>query len=238
MNPSWFDRHWPYIGLAAAVVLLAVLFGTNLCRQRLEISRWRDPVWLSWLMVPVYFIHQFEEYGFDATGRTYSFPQSTCAMFGYTLASCPIPASFFPFVNISGLWIGAPIAALLARRNHAIGLAYLGVLAINALVHLAPFIAGKGYNPGLLTAVILFIPLSAWIIHTCFGTGGLRYQSLAAILAAGVLLHIVLIGSIQLLIHGVLKARLANAIQVVNPLWLFILPWASSRKWPAATTAH
>lgn len=232
MYPTWFDRHWCYIGLAGAVVLLLIAFGTNVFRERLDVSRWRDPVWLSWLMVPVYFIHQFEEYGFDATGRSYGFPQSTCEMFGYSLANCPIPASFFPFVNIPGLWIGAPIAALLARRNHAVGLGYLGVLSINSLVHLGPVIGGKDYNPGLLTAMILFVPLSGWIIHTCFGPQGLRYQTLAAILLAGVLLHVVLIGSIQLVIHGALNPSLANAIQVINPLWLFVLPWATNRKWP------
>jgi hypothetical protein len=232
MNPTWFDRHWCYIGLAAAVALLLIAFCTNTFRQRLDISRWRDPVWLSWLMVPVYFIHQFEEYGFDATGRTYGFPQAMCAMFGYSLANCPIPASFFPFVNIPAMWIGAPIAALLARRNHAVGLGYLGVLAVNAVVHLAPVVAGQGYGPGLLTAMILFVPLSAWIIHSCFGSQGLRYQTLAAILLAGVLLHVVLIGSIQLVIHGALNTSLANAIQAVNPLWLFVLPWLANTKWP------
>lgn len=233
MNPSWFDRHWCYIGLAAAIVLLLIAFSTNIFRQRLDTSRWRDPVWLSWLMVPVYFIHQFEEYGFDAAGRTYGFPQTMCSMFGYSLENCPIPASFFPFVNIPAMWIGAPIAALLARRNYAVGLGYLGVLAVNAVVHLAPLAAGQGYGPGLLTAMLLFVPLSAWIIHSCFGLDRLRYQTLAAILLAGVLLHVVLIGSIQLLVHGVLNTWAVNVVQVINPLWLFVLPWAANKKWPS-----
>ncbi|WP_273735198.1 HXXEE domain-containing protein [Mycolicibacterium septicum] len=234
MDPTWFQLNWCYFGLAAAVVLAVLLFATDLCRQRAGVSRWRDPVWLSWLMVLAYLIHNFEEYGIDATGTRYGFPKMLCNMFGYVLADCPAPSNFFVFVNIPAIWVGAVAAALLARRSHAVGLGYLGLLIVNTLTHLGPVLAGRsGYDSGLLTAVVLFIPLSAWIIHVCFGHGGLRYQTLAAILLAGVLLHVVLIGSIQLLMHGVLSGTVVNLIQVLNPLSLFVLPWAASKIWPA-----
>ena len=70
MNPTWFDRQWCYIGLAVAVVLLMVAFGTNAFRQRLDVSRWRDPVWLSWLMVPVYWL--FADEGVVVAGASLS----------------------------------------------------------------------------------------------------------------------------------------------------------------------
>ena len=41
---EWFQRHWPWIGLAAAIVLIVVLFFTNVFRDRRDLSRWRDPV--------------------------------------------------------------------------------------------------------------------------------------------------------------------------------------------------
>jgi hypothetical protein len=148
------------------------------------------------------------------------------------LANCPIPHEFFAFVNISAAWVGAVVAAILSRRNHAVGLSYIGLLIVNALTHIAQTVVQAKYGPGLLTALLLFLPLSGWIIHTCFGPGRLRYQTLAAILLAGVLLHVVLMVSIQLVLHGVINGAVADAIQVINPLWLLILPWAANRKWP------
>ena len=42
---GWFERHWCWIGLAAAVVLLIVLLFTNVFRNRRDVSRIR----LNWL---------------------------------------------------------------------------------------------------------------------------------------------------------------------------------------------
>jgi hypothetical protein len=63
---SWFDLAWPWVGLGAAAGLFFFLFTTDKLRQNLDVSRWRDPVWLSWLAPAAYMIHQFEEYGIDA----------------------------------------------------------------------------------------------------------------------------------------------------------------------------
>jgi hypothetical protein len=68
MKWSWFDLHWPWIGLVLSAALLLVLFTTNLFRSDLSKSRWFDPAWLAWLAPAAYMIHQFEEYGIDARG--------------------------------------------------------------------------------------------------------------------------------------------------------------------------
>jgi hypothetical protein len=76
-NWTWFDLAWPWVGLGAAAVLFFFLFATDKLRERLDVSRWRDPVWLSWLAPAAYMIHQFEEYGIDAqvaySGRCVNF---------------------------------------------------------------------------------------------------------------------------------------------------------------------
>jgi len=41
---SWFETFFPWIGLVAAVVLLALMFGTDVLRSDLSVSRWRDLV--------------------------------------------------------------------------------------------------------------------------------------------------------------------------------------------------
>jgi hypothetical protein len=97
---EWFERHWPWIGLVGALVLLAGLFGSNVFRQRRDVSRWRDPVWLSWLMVVAYLLHNFEEYGIDAKGR------ACCSRRGLLL--------FLPWIA-SRIWQPRPAEPATAR---------------------------------------------------------------------------------------------------------------------------
>jgi hypothetical protein len=49
MQSTWFDLHWPSIGLAFSAVLLLLLFATNIFRSDRSKSRWFDPIWLAWL---------------------------------------------------------------------------------------------------------------------------------------------------------------------------------------------
>ena len=65
MRFTWFDLAFPWIGLAGALVLLALLFGSELLRGDPASSRWRDLVCLSWMAVVVYLLHNVEEYGID-----------------------------------------------------------------------------------------------------------------------------------------------------------------------------
>ena len=63
---------WPWMGLGGAVVMIILLFCTNVLRSRPEVSRWRDPLWLAWLAVPMYLLHQFEEYSLHIVDGQYS----------------------------------------------------------------------------------------------------------------------------------------------------------------------
>ena len=59
LNTHWFYTVWPFIGVGAAIVMIAVLLWTDAFRANLAVSRWRDLVWLCWLAVPLYLLHQF-----------------------------------------------------------------------------------------------------------------------------------------------------------------------------------
>lgn len=233
MQWSWFDLAWPWIGLVASGLLLAVLFGTRRLQQNTQISRWRDPVWLAWLMSAVYMLHNFEEYGIDALGQHHAFPISACAALHQPpYPACLLPPGFYLGVNLSAIWAGSVLCAILSRRNKAVGLAYAGLLITNGLSHFGSFAAGKGYNPGLVTAVVLFFPLFYWVAKTCFGTGRLSYWVLASIVLAGTVLSVVLLGSMQARVHGYIGDTTLILIQIINPIWFFLFPWLAGRKWP------
>jgi hypothetical protein len=92
MEWNWFDLHWCWIGLAMSAVLLVLLFATNIFRTDRSRSRWLDPVWLAWLAPATYIIHQFEEYGIDAQGVRFVFPN----LLSHSMGLPPYPDSTLP----------------------------------------------------------------------------------------------------------------------------------------------
>jgi hypothetical protein len=143
--------------------------------------------------------------------------------------SCPIPAPFYLAVNLPLFWVGAPVAAILSRRHPILGLSVYGVIFVNALTHLGAFVR-SGYNPGVLTALILFLPASFWVAMVCFGKNRLPYGWLAFIVADGVFLHAILMGSTMLFLHGVIGRAALTGIQVVNAILFFVSAWLAE-KW-------
>lgn len=235
---EWFLRYWSSVGLGAAVVLILLLFCTNVCRSRLDVSRWRDPVWMAWMFALAYLLHNFEEYGFDATGQQFAFPLSMCEKLGYhSLESCPVQLPFILAVNLPLIWVAVPLAAVWSRRHPAIGLTGAGFVLVNGLTHVGAGLIG-GYNPGLLTAVVIFLPLFVWTAVVFFGPGKLLgYPVLGVIVLASVLLHIVLLGLIFAQIHGLIAMVPASVLQtVVAPLLLLGLPWLAERRWPPTSS--
>jgi len=186
--PTWFDAAWPFIGLGGAIVMVAVLLTTDTFRGNVVVSRWRDPVWLGWLAVPLYWVHQFEEYSLPVLGFNYSIQEMICKNLGFApYPDCPIPLSFYPVVNIALMWFGAPLAAYLGRRNVLIGLSFWGLLLANGLLHTAGGVAQGAYNTGLWSSVILFVPLSLWVIYACAIRGPYSGKVVGVAFAAGAL---------------------------------------------------
>ena len=122
MQQHWFHTVWPFAGGGAAIVMVTILLTTDTFRGNTTVSRWRDPVWLASLAAPLYWVHQLEEYSLPVIGLPYSLPDMVCGQFDFPpYPACPIPMSFYPVVNISLMWFGAPLAAYICRRNVLIG---------------------------------------------------------------------------------------------------------------------
>lgn len=222
---------FPWIGGAAALVLLVLLFGTRLLQSTSGLSRWHDRVWLSWLAMAAYLLHNVEEYGIDIFGRRLGFPDGICALMNLpAFPDCPIPPLYFMAVNIPLFWVAAPIAALMSRRHPLVGLAFYSVLFVNAWFHILPFVAGAGYSSGTVTALVLFVPMSVWIVHACFGPGRLSYRSMALLVALGVVFHIILVAPMQLFLLGWIGERVLIGSQLVNAVLLLWVPWLAE-KW-------
>ena len=208
-------------------MLLALLFGTNLLRSEPTSSRWCDPVWLSWMASAAYLLHNGEEYGLDLLGHRHSFPDALCTNLKLpAYPGCPIPPAFYLAVNIPLFWIVAPLAALLSRRRPLMGLALYSVVFTNGLVHLIPvLVLGRGYNPGLLTAVVVFLPLSAWVSYACFGKDRLSYKAMALLIIWGLVLHVVLAGSVIMFVNALISSTTLVWVQIVDAGLLLLILW-------------
>ena len=113
--------------------------------------RWqyRDPA-LVWLFVPAYALHVAEEY-FGG------FPEWLALIIGR-----PLPRADFLAINAVALVV-VIIAIRAATRRESLGwlaIAIATALLVNGLAHtLGTMITGT-YSPGLITGVVLYLPLS------------------------------------------------------------------------------
>ena len=113
--------------------------------------RWqyRDPA-LVWLFLPAYVAHLAEEY-FGG------FPEWLALTIGR-----PVPRADFLAINAVALVVFI-IAIRAATRRESLGwlaIAIATILLVNGIAHMLGSIVTGTYSPGLITGVVLYLPLS------------------------------------------------------------------------------
>jgi hypothetical protein len=142
-------EHWVY----GAFPMAFVLFG---------LAPFVDIALPLFLALPVYILHQYEEHDNDRF-RAYLaslFPPGAAGLSKSAIWMINIVLVWFLLLAVFYLEVANPGWALIA--------AYL--LASNALFHILPALIRRAYNPGLATAIILFLPLAVWLFTTTSGS--------------------------------------------------------------------
>jgi hypothetical protein len=175
--------NWVYGGFLAALMLLAL--------TPVLAHGWSLALTLIWLQLPVYMLHQYEEHDDD---RFRLFVNATIGGGKEVLSRYAVLV-----INIGGVWGVDAIAFGMAAQVHiGLGLIAVYLSLINGVSHCLMAIAMRRYNPGLVTSILLFIPLG---IATLWVLAGVReitpmdhFIGLAAALAvhAGIILLIVI----------------------------------------------
>ncbi len=194
-----FDT-WMWVGLGAAIVLSILLFFTDYLRYDQTKSRWRDPQWLAWMGVIIYMFHNAEEYGVDFTGTHLSFVHLMRGMFGDVISDWA-----FLGCNLPLIWGVGPLIAYLCRKKDRKGMSTaMAIFALfNGVSHLGQSLL-IGYNPGLITGVVIFLPFALWVIYNIYEKKRLPWKHLGLTFFAALLYHALLIGGCQLAVHGIL----------------------------------
>lgn len=214
-----FATTWPWIALGAAGMLLILLVAGDGLQADRRVSRFQDMAWLTWLGVAAYLVHQFEENGVDLFGHPYASRGEMCATLGFRDAvSCPIPLSFITALNVGSVWGAALIAALAAPRRPLIGLSFFAIPLVNLVVHAGSAATAHRYNPGLLTAMLLFLPLCLWVLVVAVRRYGAGVRAVLMVPLAGIVVHAVSMGSLLAYLNFFFGDAVLATIQVLNAL--------------------
>lgn len=191
---TWLTAHW----VAAAGFMAAALLAT----VPLLHSEYALPLVLIFLASPAYMIHQVEEHTGD---RFRTFVNQR--IFGGRDA---LSAVAVLVINLPVVW-GLNLAALYAAWiwAPAFGLVAPYAMLLNGVTHIGASVRFRSYNPGLVTSLVIFLPLSLW---TIFAVGSVDIVFHLVALALAILLHALIIADVLLRIR---RGRASNASRMV-----------------------
>ena len=171
----WFYRNWMYAGLVVAAFLLILL--------PILVADWSLALVATFIQLPAYLIHQVEEHAGDRFRR---FINSRVAHAANALTTAAVVV-----INVPLVW-GVDLAALYLARYAALGWGLIAIYLtlVNAIVHIVAAIGLRAYNPGLATAVLVFLPVSIWGIAVMAGTPGVTLIQHAVGLALALIVHV------------------------------------------------
>ena len=186
---SRLAHNWVYGGGLAAILLLGIMPALS--------AHWSLGLKIVFLTLPVYMLHQYEEHDDDRLSRFID---------RYVGEGQPMLTTTEIFlINIPGVWgLNAAIFILAAKVSLGYGLASFYLMIVNALSHVGFGVALRRYNPGLLTAIFFFIPLSAWGLVTIGAEGADTWLDHVIGLSIAVCIHALI------LVRIITRARAAR----------------------------
>lgn len=173
--------NWVYGGFLAGLLLLLL--------APIFVHGWPITLRAAYFCLPAYMLHQYEEHDKDR------FRAFVNRLLGDGHEVLSVPAVFV--INVPGVWGVMALSLWLSARVHP-GLALIAVYLplLNAVIHIAQAIAARGYNPGLVSAIAVFVPLCGWSLQAIQQTGfGTLAMHLAGI-GTSLIIHVVIAVSV------------------------------------------
>ena len=140
---QWLNRYWVAAALCMAI-LLALL-------MPILAQQWSSAWLLIFAMLPAYMFHQVEEH----TGDRFRVFVNQHVFHGIE-ALTPLAVLWINLPGVWGIGLFSIYAASFLRIGWGLSMIYL--VLVNAVAHIVAAILWREYNPGLWTALILFVP--------------------------------------------------------------------------------
>jgi hypothetical protein len=177
--PTFIAANWqkalPVLAIVGAVVWIALFRNDPASEQAIFAA-----------LLVLYMLHQIEEHLWPGGFRQFT----NAHVFESGRDDWPVDAGGVALVNIGYVWLPVAAAALFPQALRWVGLAWIGLTAINALTHIVTSIRFRGYNPGLVTSILLFLPFTVWALLHESARGLLSDADIGLIMLLGLLLHI------------------------------------------------
>ncbi|MEM9434661.1 MAG: HXXEE domain-containing protein [Pseudomonadota bacterium] len=191
-------QHWMKVGTFMAPFLLLTALAFHTPRTGMRNARvWALVLWLA------YIAHQFEEHWIDLLGRHYAFkPALNEILTG--LAGTPSEteilsdASVF-VINTSLVWLVAALAIWRGSTHIFPTLCMASIVFVNAISHCVVALISMSYNPGLLTGLVLFLPLGSFVYFWLFNAGQASVKQCGFSLLWGIAGHLLMMVGLLIL---------------------------------------
>jgi uncharacterized protein with HXXEE motif len=170
--------NWVYGGFLAGLLLLLL--------TPVLVHSWRASLVATFLCLPIYMLHQYEEHDND---RFRLFVNRNIGNGRVGLS----PLAVF-VINVPGVWglVGMSLA-LAATVSVGFGLVAVYLVLLNGTIHVAQAVISRGYNPGLGTAITLFLPLGSYGMAAIHQAGGGTFLMHTTGAAAAIAIHVAII---------------------------------------------
>ncbi|MEM8768917.1 MAG: HXXEE domain-containing protein, partial [Pseudomonadota bacterium] len=117
------------------------------------------------------------------------------------------------------VWLVGVIAVLFGRQHRFTVMALAAITLVNGATHIVAGLFTQSYNPGLLTSVILFLPLSLSYFYEILRHDAAARRLIAASLVWALLAHALMVG-------GLLAANLFGVIPE-SLYFLLLVLWSA-----------
>jgi hypothetical protein len=145
----WFDIGIVFAGVGATCLLVVRPTGLSL---------------ILWISLISLFVHQFEEYRFPGyfPGMINSVMFSSKQPDRY-----PLNTNTALVINVGVGWLAYFLAAVVGASALWLGIAAISISVGNFVAHTFPFNIKGGtiYNPGMVTATVLFVPIFVYFFY-------------------------------------------------------------------------
>lgn len=170
--------HWVPAALCCGLILLALAPVLSV--------HWSASILLIYLQLPVYMLHQVEEHSGDRFKHYVN-----AEVFGGREA---LTDAAILIINIPGVWAVA-LACLYAAVFIEVGwgLTVVYLVLVNAAVHIVAAVVTRRYNPGLWTAIALFVPLGGLAAYTVSRAQTITVPQHTVALTVAIAIHLAIV---------------------------------------------